>query len=211
MLTVRFDGMDSYADYGLIRKGVTVGSPAVKTETVDVPGADGTLDLTEYFGEPLYDNRELEMEFQCVPGSGFHAAFSKLYNAIHGKRCRIQLSEDPDFYYVGRVSVDEWKTNERTGDITVTADCEPYKYRALETVRTVEVSGETTETFANLRKTVVPTFELSVEMQIRQGDSTFSATSGTWSDGRLRLRQGDNALTFIGTGTATVRYQERGL
>ena len=141
----------------------------------------------------------------------FQEIFAQAYNTLHGKRMRIQLSEEPGFYYMGRVALDSWKTNERTGDVTITADCEPYKYRATETVVRVSVSGSKTVTLRNLRKTVVPTFQLSAAMQVKQGSATYSASKGAWSDDRLRLAQGDNELTFTGTGTVEIRYQERGL
>ena len=69
MKTVKFGDLDSYADLGLVRSNVEVGSPATKTDSVDIPGADGVLDLTEYFGEVLYENRELSMDFQTMEGA----------------------------------------------------------------------------------------------------------------------------------------------
>ena len=212
MRTVKFGTLDSYDDLGLVRAGVEIGAPAVKTETVDVPGMDGSLDLTEYFGEPLYEDRELTFTFHALDaGGGLQDVVSTLQNALHGRRTRIQLSEEPGFYYVGRVSVDAWRTDDRTGEIEVVATCEPYKYKATETVVEVAVDGTVTKTFANLRKTVVPTFSLSAAMKITQGTSTYSASAGTFTDTRIRFREGDNQLTFVGTGTATVTYQERGL
>lgn len=210
MRTVIFGTLDSYEDLGLVRVGATVGSPEVRTDTIEIPGMDGALDLTEYFGEPLYDNRELEFDFQAVETATktHHDIFRDVKNALHGKLVEITLSEDPDYYYVGRVSVDEWKTNERTGDIKITADCEPYAYKAEITEESFSVSGTLTKGFQNARRTVTPAFELSAAMQIAQGDSTFSASAGTWSDARLRFREGQNQLTFTGTGTVKVSYQE---
>ena len=141
----------------------------------------------------------------------FHAKFQRLYNALHGKRSKITLSENPSAYYIGRVTVDGWKTNEKTGDITVTANCEPYWYRAHETVVNTSVSGTKTHIFKNLRKRVVPVFELSSVMQIKKGAQSFEATAGTWSDSRLFFGQGETELTFTGNGTVKVTYQERGL
>lgn len=218
MKTVKFGSLDSYEDLGLIRTGATIGAPEVKTSTVDIPGADGVLDLTEYFGEILYGNREISIDFQTVEPvdstgkvTRFHEIFSDVYNRLHGKRMKIVMSEDPGFYYIGRVTVDEWQTNEKTGDITISCDCEPYKYKAAETVEEFTVAGTATKTFANLRKTVIPAFVLGAEMQISQGDATFTASAGSWSDSRLKFTEGDNELTFTGNGTVKVTYQERGL
>lgn len=211
MRTVLFDGKDSYEDYGLVRQGVTVGAAPVRTVTVDVEGRDGALDLTDYFGEPLYDNREVEMTFTAAPTSDRNSVFRALYNAIHGKRCKIELSEDGGIYYMGRCEVDDYDTNEPDGEITVTAVCDPYYYKAQPTTQTFEVSGSLQKTFPNMRRTVIPSFQLSAAMQIKQGDNTFSASQGTWSDTRLTFGQGDNQLTFTGTGSVTVTYQEGGL
>lgn len=213
MKTVIFDELDSYDDLGLIRTGVTIGSPSPKINTVDIEGADSSLDLTDYFGEVFYENRELEFEFQALdePGNGFHEKFQRLCNALHGKRSKITLSECPSIYYVGRITVDEWQTNEKTGAITVTADCEPYYYLAEPTVVSLTVDGAKTQAFENLRKRVVPTFELSAAMQIAKGTQSFETTSGTWSDSRLFFGQGETELTFTGNGTVKVTYQERGL
>ena len=212
MRTVIFGELDSYEDLGLVRVGVEIGSPSPKTNTIEVEGADGVLDLTEYYGDVLYEDRELKMDFQAIEGQGgFDETFGRLYNAVHGRRMEIRLSEQPGYYYVGRVTVDSWKTNERTGDISVTADCEPYRYLEDETSETVEVSGTATETFANLRKRVVPIFDLSAQMQIKQGDTTFTASGTGWSDPRLTFGSGDNTLVFTGTGTVTVKYREGSL
>ena len=50
MNTVTFGEYNSYADLNLILSSKTIGSPSVKTSTIDLPGSDGELDFTEYFG-----------------------------------------------------------------------------------------------------------------------------------------------------------------
>ena len=143
----------------------------------------------------------------------FHALFSKLKNAIHGKKCKIELSDDPAFYYTGRCEVDEWQTNERIGSIAVTCDCEPYKARQHPTEVSVELMGSAkTVTFRNLRKRVVPVFDTGgASITIKQGTKTFTAQGSSWSSADLMFVQGENQLTFTGTGTVKVSYQERGL
>ena len=213
MRTVKFGDLDSYIDLGLIRNGVTIGQASPKTETVDVPGSDGSLDLTEYFGEIFYQNREIAFSFSVMPSDGvtFHDVFTRVKNALHGKRLKIILSEDADYYYVGRITCDEWKTNETIGTMEITADCDPYKYRLTPTAIMLSISGTATKVFMNERKRAVPTFELSSAMQIKQGTTTYQAAAGTWSDSRLYFSQGNNELTFTGTGTVKITYQEASL
>ena len=211
--SVKFGKYDSMLDFALIRTASTVGEAPVKTNTVEVEGADGVLDLTEYFGELFYENRTLEFTFQCIePISEFKRIYSEVKNAINGKKMKIILSEDSDFYYIGRVSVNEWASNGRIGELSISCDCEPYKYRKNVTTKTLTVNGSKKVLFQNLHKRVVPEFNFSVaNMQIKFGTATYTASAGDWSDPRLIFLQGTNEVTFTGNGTVTVTYQERGL
>ena len=51
MKGIRFGGLHSYDDLGLVLGKKELGAPAVKDYKTDVPGADGSLDQTEFFGE----------------------------------------------------------------------------------------------------------------------------------------------------------------
>lgn len=210
--TVKFDDFDSWLDYHLVRTSTTIGQPEPKTNTVEVEGSDGVLDFTEYFGEVFYKNRTISLEFQTqVPVEEFPKLFSRIQNDLHGRSMRIKLSEDPEFYYVGRVSVSEWKSNGRIGQLTIEADCEPYKYRAEITRKEFEVDGSAIVYFENLRKRVVPTFTFGAEMSVAFDGATYAASAGRWSDPRLAFGRGLNEVTFTGTGPVAVEYQERGL
>lgn len=210
--TVRFDGYDSWDDFGLIRTSTTISKPEAKTNTLEVEGMDGVIDFTEYFGEVYYKNRTITLEFNTKrPMDEFPKVYSDVCNALDGRRMRIALSEDPGYYWIGRVSVSEWKSNGRIGLITIEADCEPYKYKDEPTVRSFTVSGSKKVILENLRKKVSPDFDLGASMTIRFGGKDYSAEAGKWSDPSLMLDSGRNELTFTGTGSVTVTYQERGL
>lgn len=210
--TVKFDDYDSHGDFGLVRVGTSIDAPSAKTSTVEVEGMDGALDFSEYFGELLYDNRGLSFDFQSDADMADHAAlYADICNALDGRTAKITLSEDPGFYWLGRVSVGNFKSNGRIFEVSIEADCEPYRYKAEPTVKTVQVSGSKIETFSNLRKRVRPTFDLSAAMTIKQGAKSFSASGTGWSDPGLLFGQGANDLTFEGTGTVKVTWQERGL
>lgn len=130
MKGVTFGQYHSYATFGLILSSKEIAAPKVKTMSVDVPGADGVLDFTEYFGEPKYENRKLAFRFSTmVPQSQFLTLFSAIQNALHGQKMNITLDDDPEWYYTGRITVPEWKTSKRTGKLTVDCDCEPFKHK----------------------------------------------------------------------------------
>ena len=85
MTGVRFGAYHSHSDLQMILTKKELGSPAVKENKIDIPGADGVLDLTDFFGEPKYDDVTHKFEFATmVPHKEFAAKFSKIKNAIHG-------------------------------------------------------------------------------------------------------------------------------
>lgn len=67
------------------------------------------------------------------------------------------LDDDPDWYYVGRITVSEWKAEKNIGKLTIDCDCDPFKYKKDETVVLKTVSGSTSFNLLNSRKNVVPT------------------------------------------------------
>ena len=130
---------------------------------------------------------------------------------------KIVLEEDPDFYYFGRVTVNEWKSNKNIGEITIECDVEPYKYRMYKSVYTLDLTKNTRYIFPNLRKQVVPTFTVSAPTQVIFENSTYSIGEEEMTDEQtyvipeLVFAAGDNIVNFVGSGTAKVEYQEGGL
>jgi predicted phage tail component-like protein len=215
---VFFDNFDSWNDFSLIRSVKTITSPEPKFVKVEIDGADGELDLTEYFGDVKYKNRKITFEFRtAVRESQFMTLFSEIQNSLHGRKMKIVLEEDPDFYYVGRVSVNEWGSDKNIGKITVECDCEPYKYKTLKTVFTLNLNSKVQYILPNLRKRVVPTFTISSPVLIEFNNSSFSiGASGmtgeqTFVIPEISLGEGDNLISLTGTGRVKIEYQEGSL
>lgn len=129
MNTVTFGNYRSHDDLMLLLTSKKIGTPAPKTELIDIPGGDGILDLTEFFDGTKYKNRQLSFEFATIVNrSLFMQQFTMVQNLLHGKKMRIQLSDD-EWYYTGRVSVNDWTADRSVGRFSVDCDCEPYKRR----------------------------------------------------------------------------------
>lgn len=208
----------SFEFYGLVLSSKDIGTPAIKSQTVDINGMDGVLDLTDYFGEVTYENRTLTFEFTNLDMSydEFDDLFSAIQNDLHGLNAKVIVDGDEDFYYTGRMNVNEWKSDKRIGKITIECDCEPYKYRKEQTVVTKSLTtAHLTFPLYNLRKRVVPTFETTAETHIIFGSQNYAVASGSqYTLEDLVLGAGVNELTAYttsGTATLTITYQERGL
>ena len=208
---ILFDTFHSFDNFALILTSKTIGQPLVKTEYVEVLGADGQLDLTEAFGEVKYLNRKLTFVFSIFEDSEQWAdAYSNVLNNLHGKKMKIVLDDDPNFYYIGRVNVSDYMSAKKLGTITIEVDAEPYKYKQILTIVTRTVSGTLTVDFYNSRKSVVPKFITNGQVQIvyNNGNSYTISGSGTHVIPNIIFKQGINTLTFNGTATVTVQYQE---
>ena len=212
MKGIRFDGLHSYDDLKLILTSKEIGSPAVKTRKIDIEGADSALDLTEFFGEPKYEDVTHKFEFETKePQSEFLTQYSTVKNALHGKKGRIILDDDPSFFYVGRCHVSRFTNEKNIGKIQVECECDPYKYKLQKTVVTKAVNGTTVITLTNGRKRAVPELTITTDTSLNivyQTYNIWDLGSGSYTLPDLELVQGDNAVTVTGVGSITFTWQE---
>lgn len=212
MKGIKFGNYHSYDDFSLILSQKTIGAPSPKVETIEIPGGDGALDLSEFFGEVKYNNRNLSFDFSTIiPQAGFLELFSRIQNAIHGQKVQIVLDDDPEWYYIGRVTVPEWKAERNIGKLTIECDCEPYKVKIAETMISKAVSGETTVILPNSKKAVVPTIDITGAINLTYGTNFYALSEGRYDLPAVKLATGENEILLSGNGTASFRYRERGL
>lgn len=226
MKGVTFGTKHSYKDFGLILTSKTVNLPDIKTETQDVPGMDGELDLTDAITDDVkFKNRKLSFTFTVIdPVKQFFIVLSEVTNFLHGKRLRVVMDDDKNFYYEGRCKVNQFKTDKRTATIIIDCDVEPFKTEinsagepwiwdtfsfvdGIIYVNEVKVSGSATINLINRRKIVSPTFTCTSAMTVSFNSSTYSIPKGTTTVLDIRLQEGDNYVTFRGTGTVTIQYK----
>lgn len=210
MFKTIFGTIDSYSTLGLIQQKCEIGPALPKTSFVDIPGANGSKDLTEALGVGVrYKDRTIKWTFALYPGTDWLAKISEVSNALNGKRMEIKLDGDT-MHYVGRVSVDSHKSDKLLRQITVSAVCEPYKVSGLAEELTESIS--TTLKFVNLdlgAMPQVPTVDLSRTATIGFGtfEREFSAgehvipelyASGSVTY-RVKASSGNGTVTFSWT------------
>lgn len=150
---------NTYQDFYLVPTSLPViSTPAVQTKTIDIPGANGSIDLTESLTPfPTYKNRTGSIEFAVLNdryeqyvrynrsiANGGHGVkktfgrndpnlwavlYSDLMNKLHGRKCQIILEDDPDWYYEGRIAVSSWKPSNDGKWPTVTLNYDLYPYK----------------------------------------------------------------------------------
>lgn len=120
------------------RSKPTLPPPPVKTSTIEIPGANGDIDMTNVpLGYPVYGKRTGSWEFviaEDVSQRSWEEEYSRLMNFFHGKRLRAILKDDPLYYYEGRFSVDSFKSEDMYDVVTIGYDIDPFKWNTYTTV-----------------------------------------------------------------------------
>ena len=208
MYSVNFGVKNSYTDFNLILMPKTRPFPTPKTNYVSIEGRDGDLDLTTSLtGDVKYENISYSLQFYLKDKrTDWETTLLKLTTYLHGKKMNLTFSEDPDWYYVGRYTLNELESDRNVGVISIDCILEPYRLKKVETVKTIENVG--TLLLSNSRKWVMPTITSTSSMQFTFEGKTFTV-NGTLQSPDIILKEGNNAIEVIsGTGTLTVTYRE---
>ena len=214
---VRFDGMDSYDEWGYHLAHKVIGEAEPKYNLVQVPGGVGYIDLTDALGVMGYNERELELTMKDIAD---HNEFIRHYSAmqayIHGKRCKITLSDDPGYYWDGRCSVGAMEQDGAACYVTVVAICQPYKLKQSKTVvQDDSLTGEYKEILlSNDTMPTIPTITVQQETTIEYNGATYSINTGAHRLLDIILFSGGGTIkakALGGSGSIKIEYQEGAL
>lgn len=211
-----FGGVHSARDLHLIQQKIEVQPAEPKLNLIDIPGADGSKDLSEVpAGRMTYKDRKISWTFALYPGENWADKHRQVSNALNGKRCKITLDTDPGYYYSGRVVVKQYTIDRLLRQITVEATCEPYMLKHRLTVAWAPLSTVYSKiVLCNESKPITPVIEVTKETTLRWKTATITVNAGTFDSLDIVLQQGNNLLeakTVEGTGKITVTYREGSL
>ena len=138
-----FGGIHSHIDLNLIQQKVEVEPAEPKLNMIEIPGADGAVDLSEHpVGRVTYKTRRITWTFALYPGENWDAKHRQVSNALNGRRCNVTLDTDPEYYYQARLAVTSHNVDGLLRQIVVEAICQPYKLRQLPTQVFVPFCGK---------------------------------------------------------------------
>lgn len=127
---VTLGGFHTYGEWGLLlKKAPEISPPEPQTHYVEIPGLDGTLDLTEALtGAVKYKDREIKLAlFSMKKRAEWADLASDMMEKLHGKAVEIIMDDDPGYAYHGRIAFDKFEYGRHTLDIELTATVSPYK------------------------------------------------------------------------------------
>lgn len=129
--SIYFGDKNTWDDWHLIPSSRPVFStPKVKSKYLDIPGGNGSIDLTDALtGYPLYNNREGSFEFLVMNDYGhWFDRYSDIADYIHGQSMRIILEDEPEYYYEGRCAMGEWRSEKDWSRVVIEYNVGPYKW-----------------------------------------------------------------------------------
>lgn len=208
MNSVNFGDKNSYTDFNLILRPKERPFPTPKTNYVSIDGADGDLDLTTSLtGDVKYENISYSLEFYLQDERiNWETTLLEISTYLHGKKMNLTFSDDPDYYYVGRYTLNPLTSDKNIGLLNIDCILEPYRLKKTETIKSITGTG--TLTLTNTRKWVMPTITSSESMEFTFEDKSF-VVNGTLQSPDIILKEGTNIIEVTsGTGTLTVTYRE---
>jgi hypothetical protein len=205
------------AVYGWTLASWSLTAAQEKTNFVNIPGGDGSLDLSTALtgGISVYNDRTLTAILECSEGNRLSrdALISEMINKLDGMRVDIELPDDPLRRINGRLHIAKNYSDLAHCSVTVTATCKPWKESNTETKITLtsSTSQKTATLVNNGRRASVPTLTVSgssANVLIGYGSASKAFSAGTYKWPDLLLTPGEHEITYSGTGALTITYRE---
>lgn len=193
------NGVDLSVTYQMVLlDGYTLEPPEPKTYTVDIPGGNGVIDLTESLtGDVVYNNRHQEFEFALINVENFEWVKTELSNFLHGKAFDYTMTMDPGYTYHGRFSVKAYTHDAYSsgilGDIKISIDANPYKIKEKMTYRLNATGGRLFQLQSG-RRPVHPIIECSEPCWITWKDNETLIPAGTYKLNDILFTEGINDI-----------------
>lgn len=194
--TVDFDDRNSWVDYGMIFKDLTISPPEPNLIYIDIPFRNGVLDETDYYGDITYKSRTLSMSFLVPSDCPDHMAlYSRVLNELHGKRKNIRFSADQAYYYSGRLIVGDFSNDGSFWGFQITVTADPYKYRDIVSYYNISREKERIEIFNEGSMKTIPQIATTRQIALSYRGSIYDMSRGEFNNPDIILRPGLNIFT----------------
>ena len=206
------NGTNLLTRYAMELQSYDVGTPEPIVRLIEVPGRPGKLDATLALnGKVNYSTRSVKAVFHIrdITQDAFLTLVSDLLKLYNGTESKLVFSNDPNWYYKGRFTVNPEKSNPVTATITLEcAEAFPYKLESVTVEQSISSSGYVYCTGKDYNGAV--TIYSSTAMSVTFSGTTYQLKAGNNYIPEIHFSSGSNSLRFVGTGTVRVTY-ERGI
>lgn len=193
----------------------SVAHPTIVTKFIEIPGADGMLDLTDFLsGRANYGQRQGSLSFQVANNfEDWEIIRRKIVSTLHGKRLKMVLKDDPNYYYDGRYTVGNWESGASNSAISISYQLDPYKIRIKEEGSTPTLwdpfNFETDYDYYVVLGNAITVSGTAKTFYIYADDYPFTPTV-TWVSGTVTIMYGGVIKTLTSARTVTLGPSEPG-
>lgn len=151
--------------------------------------------------------------------------YTDISEFLHGKEFTVILDDDPDYSYKGRLAVDSWKSSPGNSTIVISYNLSPHKVTlrdqnedwlwdpfsfidgVIRSYKNIQITGSKTIVYTlNMPMTEHPIITTSdAGMTVSYLGTVYSLKKGKNVMNQFMFDEGDNVLTFTGTGKVTIK------
>lgn len=210
----------TYDNWGLILQHKYISPPEIKQYSIEIPGRNGSLDITESMGGVRYEDREVSFTLMGIDDT-YEKRIEK-YNMVvaffHGQIREIEEPDRPDEVLKGRWSVSEPTMIE--GELfEFKISCKkvyPYYLSTDKKTSIHNLSGSDSYSIRikyDGKVSVWPMVRFTGNGTINiAGDSIkYNLTSKDTQYGHVKLDSGYNNFIVQGSGTLTITYRNEAM
>ena len=211
---VIFNGEKSaYYDWDIVLTKADIPLPSVKTSSVDIKGANGILDLSEVLtGDVCYGNRDIKLTFAMMEDRDYYSTMTDIANYLHGKKVTLKLTNDDEYFYSGRAVISMCEYSYVKSSLVITMSADPFKYSVTESNAFVNLNNETKSlVLPNKRMRVSPTLVVTGSVTMSFEGKTYTLQAGKQQLLNFVLSEGNNNVSFSGTGSVKITYRQGAL
>ena len=232
--SITFGSKNSWTDWHLVPSSRPVfAPPKPKTNYVDIPGMNGSLDLSEAVsGRPVYENRQGSFDFyadvQYKDKGSWIELYSEIMGYLHGQWMEAYLDDEPYYRYVGRFDVDSWTSGDGNA-ITINYDVYPYKMEphwsdedwlwdpfdfengVIRNFKSLTVEGSLTVSIPKTQDWSAPTITVKSNdgsgMDVSYNGKSYHLNDGVNRNPNLMVKNSDATFMFTGNGTISMHMR----
>ena len=203
----------AYYDWGIVLTKASIPLPSIKTSSVDIKGANGILDLSEVLtGDVCYGNRDIKLTFAMMEDRDYYSTMTDIANYLHGKIVTLKLTNDDEYFYSGRATITQCEYLIGRSELVITMSADPFKYSVTESNAFVNLNNETKSlVLPNKRMRVAPTLVVTGSVTMTFEEKTYTLQAGEQQLLNFVLSEGNNTVSFSGTGSVKITYRQGAL
>lgn len=227
--SITINGKNTWDEWKLmpVKAGkIDFAPPELRYEVADVAGSDDPLDFTEALtGYPLYKSRRGSIRFRFFDnGTSARNRFDDIKNFLHGKKCKVVIEDQPEYYYEGRMMVEELKFSKYGNwaefDLSYILNAykmeigssdedwlwDPFNFETgiIREYKNLRVDGDTVIEVIGSRKPTTPELICSDSMTLTFNGNTYNLSSGKNIVPQIVLLDDEYEFTVTGSGTITI-------